>query len=223
MILKVRVLAILLVGLTAFSIGGCGDKVRLKTTPQHQAAADALGSGKFSKVDDETFLFAMGAAQDIVDKCKPKVEQQTLADLAPFFEAALWQGAQGNKYRFGDDLSDLSEAMADQASSQAAFFGGIVAARQLECAEPAGTQIVQHAHDLSIQMKGGADGMKSNFVSSCARFHGAETCSCVALAGLASDTNVFEKTYSKELVYEMMQRSQLNAMKIVLGCQLTRY
>lgn len=214
----VAALCLALVGLA-----GCGQSVRLETTPEHQAAADALGSGRFSDIDDEIFLFAMGAAEDVMDKCQPKVEQSKKMELAPFVTAAVWQGAQGNKYRFGDQLTDLNDAIRDQAKSRGALFAGILAARSLNCAEPASTRIVENAHKLSVEMRGGADGMKSEFIRSCSPQHGAATCSCVALAGLASDTNVFRKTYSRDLIYELMQRSPINGLQIVMGCGLTRY
>lgn len=214
---------LLLIGAASFVNFGCAPQVRLKTTTEHQAAADALSRGEFREVSDEVFLFSMGAAEDVMDKCNPQVDDQIRIDLAPFVTAALWQGATGNKYRFGDDLSDLSDAMRDQAKSQGAFFAGVVAARNLKCVEPAATRIVENAHKLSVEMKGGPDGMRSEFIRSCAPRHGAGTCSCVALAGLAADTNVFQKTYSQELVYELMQRSPMNAMQIVMGCGLTEY
>lgn len=219
--LRTEIVAALCVGLIA--LAGCGQSVRLKTTPEHQAAADALGSGQFSSIDDETFLFAMGAAEEVMDNCQPKVDQAKKVELIPFVTAALWQGAQGNKYRFGEELTELNDAVRDQAKSQGAFFAGILAARSLKCAEPAATRIVENAHKLSVEMKGGADGMQSEFVRSCSQQHGSATCSCVALAGLASDTNVFRKTYSRDLIYELMQRSPINGLQIVMGCGLTRY
>lgn len=52
--------------------------------------------------------------------------------------------------------------------------------------------------------------------------HGAETCLCVGMFSRASDPNIFQKEYSSQLIYSVMEYYPLTSFAL-MSCGLANY
>lgn len=211
--------------IAATGLAACERVPNLKAPEKFKSEARALATGKFAKVSDELFLFSMGAAGEVMEKCpKVDVDQDARLELVPFMAAAVTQMSTGTKYDYGlNNLDDLPDAMADQLASQSAYFAGIVAARGLNCNRSDATAVVLHAQSLTDVIVNGPDGKGGPFLASCSPVHGAQACKCLGMVGLATDTGIFMSTYSRETIYSIMSKNPLTGLAIGLQCGIMNY
>lgn len=222
---SLRGIAVLAIVIGGVSLAGCDRGPRLEAPDKFKTEARALSTGQFSKVSDEVFLFAMGAAGDVLETCTSvELDPQARAELAPFVAAATLQASTGNGYDYGrNDLDDLPDGTRDQLASQSAYFAGAVAARQLKC-DPKDTRVVlEHARSLADLIVNGRDGKGGPFLSSCSPVHGAEACKCLGMVGLSTDTNIFMSTYSRDTIASIIATNPMAGLAIALQCQIMNY
>lgn len=189
----------------------------LQVPERYESAARAIESGETFNFNDGTMLFTAGVAAELLEECRINLDTAERVELAAFVSAASLQAGGGNSY----SAPSISDMMADQAASMGAFTVGIAAARALECA--GADQIAENTVDIVRKNKSGADGGVSPFIGSCSPVHGQASCTCLAELGRASYSNIYQMTYSRDLVYGILQNNPVAGLMIAMSCGIQNY
>lgn len=184
---------------------------------RYDGTARSIEAGDPFEFDDASLLFTGGVAAALTN-CPNQLGTAQALELGSFVLSATMQAGGGNQY----SAPDISDMVTDAVGAQATFATGAYAAKALGCSEPATTELLANILDVVRSNKRGANGRQATFIATCTPVHGEASCTCVAEAGRASYPNLYQLPYSRELLYDIMQRNPMAAL-LMLGCGIQRY
>ncbi|OEO31663.1 hypothetical protein VW23_015120 [Devosia insulae DS-56] len=184
---------------------------------EYEGTARAIEAGDPFEFDDVSLLFTGGVAAALTN-CPNRLDAGQALELGSFVLSATMQAGGGNQY----NAPDISDMMTDAAGAQAIFAAGAYSAKAMGCSEPATTELLANILEVVRSNKRGANGTQATFIATCTPVHGEASCMCVAEAGRASYPNLYQLPYSRELLYDIMQRNPMAAL-VMLGCGIQRY
>jgi hypothetical protein len=207
--------------ITALGLASAGNSAAVgnDTPPEYSATAKAIVRGEAFTFTDASFLFTGGMASELLEACALDLSAADRAEIAAFVYAVSQQAMMGNDY----GNPDLSEALSDQLSSGAAFAAGIETARQAGCSEPLATTIAGNILGLVRANRSGPDGGEPPFLGSCGTVFSGPQCACLAQLGSAVYTDIYQMTYSRDVIAGIIQANPLLGLQVAMVCGISEY
>ena len=189
----------------------------LQVPERFEQAARSIETGETFNFTDGTMLLTAGIAAQLLEECRINLDAAARVELAAFVSAASLQAGGGNLY----SAPRIQDMMADQAASVGVFTVGVASARALQCS--GADQLAENIVDIVRKNKSGANGGESPFIGSCSPVHGRASCTCLAELGRASYSNIYQMSYSRDLVYGILQNNPMAGLMIAMSCGIQNY
>lgn len=178
--------------------------------------ANKISTGDPFQFSDVSYLFTGGVAYELLSNCSVAANGTAKSEVATFAYAAAQRAMLGNQY----SNPNLAETLGSQAGGQAVFVAGGLSARAFNC-DGAG-QIIEHIGHIVRSNRGDGGGATAAFVSSCSPIHGKTSCECLARLGSAVYPNIYQKSYSREIVRGIIEGNPLLGFQI-MACGISNY
>lgn len=122
----------------------------------------------------------------------------------------------------GPDYSnpDIGKAVGAMMSSTALLAAGAKFAEQIPCDSPLAEHIADRLVAASRSNKTGAG---ARFVPSCAPTFGETRCACLAQIGRGVIPDIYQRSYDRGIIKEIISRNPLLGLTIGLTCQISNY
>lgn len=122
----------------------------------------------------------------------------------------------------GNDYSnpDLAKALGNMMGSTALLAAGAKFAEQIPCDSSLASHMAGRLVAASRSNKGGDD---APFIPSCARAFDQTRCACLAQIGRGVIPDIYQRTYHREIIKEMIHRNPLLALTMAITCQIGNY
>lgn len=190
-------------------------RVALNAGEEYQKVDIALETGRGHTYNEEfEFPFVGGAAVEILECDLPGLEQADRVELASV-------GMVGSLFTPTLTLS-YSDIALKAPTKQAAWAAGIMAARDLKCAEPDASRLAQNILRVDRSNRGDGDGGESIFIKTCAPKLGRDKCFCAGLVGRTALPNIFQTPYSRDVIGRVSTSMSMGGMGL-LACGIVNY
>lgn len=177
----------------------------------------ALGGDDPFSFNRVNLPFMAGMAQYLTRTCNLPSDAGDRLELAAL-------GAQGmSSLLGGNDYSnpDLGAALRNTMTSNALLAAGIKFAEQIPCQSALASHMAARLADASRSNKGRSGG--SPFIASCAPTFGETRCSCLAQLGRGVIPDIYQQTYHRGIIREIINRNPIMALTIGVSCQISNY
>lgn len=194
------------------------DQDRPDILVEQRDSVDALAAGQPLVLSDANVPFFAGVVNGLVLRCVAPSDPGKRADLLAFATTVTTGMA------FGSDYSNpnLGEAISIQQARIYSIAAGDELGKEIPCGEMA-DGIAEGIHDALAASKQSADGGPSAFLQNCTSVHGQSNCVCLANIGIAVIPDIHSRSYSSELVYDIIKRNPAAGLQIALVCGIQNY
>jgi len=159
-----------------------------------------------------------GVTIELLRECPVAIDEAMRLELTSFATSGAFQAAGTLDW----NSATMTDLVSEQAASSGTLAAGIQSARSIGCIEPIATETLQRIVKLVRANRKGSDGGPAPFMASCSPVHGEASCTCLAEVGRMSVPNIYQLTYSRELVFDLMQRNPIAAVSL-LSCGISAY
>lgn len=181
-----------------------------------QADVTRLSGDQPFQLNRVNMQFMAGMAQYLGERCKLP---STIGDRLELAGLAI-NGA--SSLLGGPDYSnpDLGKAVGSMLGSTALFAAGVKFAEQIPCDSGLATHMAERLVAASRSNKGGDN---SPFIPSCAIAFDQARCACLAQIGRGVIPDIYQQTYHRGIIQEIISRNPLLGLTISLTCQIGNY
>lgn len=198
------------------SQSGSPGQMQARGVPKElQADVEKLAGNEPFSLNRANMPFMAGMAQYLTEKCGLPRSGRDRAELVGLY-------GNGISSMLGNDYSnpDLGKMMGNMMGSQALFVAGSKLAEQIGCNTTLASHVADRLVEASRSNKGGGN---SPFLASCARAFDETRCGCLGQIGRGVIPDIYQKTYHRQLIQEIISRNPLTGLTIAAACQIVNY
>lgn len=170
------------------------------------------------RMGPKSVLLLGGMADHLTSRCKGGLSL-TAAErvrIAGFMTTATTRATVGGRY----SDPNLGRGIDSQVSGMVIYAGGGKLVEKVDCGEPATLVLRRIVEVVDSQRR---DRQARDFVRTCTPIHDARRCACLAELGEAVFPNFRDRSYSRGVVYGIIQGNPLLGFQIALRCGIVNY
>ncbi|MDX2259310.1 MAG: hypothetical protein NW205_10400 [Hyphomicrobiaceae bacterium] len=152
-------------------------------------------------------LFLGAASHELLNRCGLPSNVQDRLLMVTFIKAATDRAALGGNH----SDPNLGGALGDLAAGMSVFGIGAQFGKAFDCASPSASAFADAVVRAVRANEKGRDGQEPVFVKTCAPTHGEVRCECLAKIGRAVIPNIYQATYSRDVIARIIQGTCLSA------------
>lgn len=160
--------------------------------------------------------FMAGMAQYLGEKCGLPSNMKDRLELAGLVMNGSSSLLGGNDY----SNPDIGKAIGSMMGSTALLAAGVKFAEQIPCDSSLAEHLADRLVAASRSNKGGA---ASPFVPSCSRAFDKTRCACLAQIGRGVIPDIYQRSYHRGIIKEIISRNPLMGLAIAMTCQIVNY
>ncbi|MCA1869578.1 sel1 repeat family protein [Agrobacterium genomosp. 3] len=181
-----------------------------------QADVQKLSGDQPFNLNRVNMPFMAGMAQYLGERCGLPSNLKDRMELAGLVLNGSSSVLGGNDY----SNPDLGKAIGSMMGSTALFAAGAKFAEQIPCDSSLAEHMADRLVAASRSNKGGND---SPFIPSCSQSFDQARCACLAQIGRGVIPDIYQQTYDRSIIKEIISRNPLLGLTIGITCQIGNY